>query len=347
MKLHWILSCAVLSLIVVSYVSSSFPSYTTEENCRSCHGITVNRHHLLVPDGTYRCTDCHAIQYDSQDHEYYPEVIRNCLICHAGTDHTDAHHLLLVQGEFVCSDCHAMKYDVQNQTYYPEIVWDCTVCHSTVLSPGSQLPVFTPEPLNPPSMINIYPISPVHDIIGASRTFNITIDQAADVSWYINGTQVQSNGTVSKARYTDDSAAVGTWNVSVLATNDNGSVRYTWTWNVRYDFIGFLPPINNDGSSVFKLGSKVPIRFQLHDADGNDVTDAGVRLSFTRIPTTAGTYSEPGLTEPQTGDVFIVSDTSHMYRYNLATRNLSSATWQIRVDIDDGNSRTVNISLKN
>ncbi|MCL7412233.1 MAG: PxKF domain-containing protein [ANME-2 cluster archaeon] len=347
MKLRWILSYAVLFLIFISYVSSSSPSYTTEENCRRCHSITVDRHHLLVPDGMYQCTDCHMMQYDSLNQEYYPEVIRNCLICHAGTDHTDAHHLLLVEGLFVCSDCHPMKYDAQNQTYYPEILWDCTVCHSTVSDPGSPLPPSIPEPLNPPSMLNFYPLSPVQDITGASRTFNITVDQGADVSWYINGNLAQSNGTVSEARYTNDSAAAGTWDVSAIAANDNGSVRYTWRWKVMYDFNGFLAPIKNDDSSVFRLGSKVPIRFQLHDANGDDITDAIVRLSITRMTsTTTRTYSEPYVTETEpTDDVFIFT-TSHMYRYNLATRNMSNATWQIRLDIDDGTSKTVNISLK-
>ncbi|MBW6517108.1 MAG: cytochrome c family protein [ANME-2 cluster archaeon] len=526
MKIRWVLIYAVLLMIVISYGASSYPSYNTEEDCRSCHGITVDRHHLLIPNGTYQCTDCHAMKYDTQNQIYYPEVIRNCLTCHVGKEHTDAHHLLVQQGLFVCTDCHAMKYDTQNQTYYPEIIWDCTICHSTVLIPGTPVPTPTPTPVNPPTISNLSPTSPakdiigasreftitvdqivdftwyldnnpvqsnesvlyagytntgaalgvwnisvkasnvdgnimyiwtwnvssippppvitisfptssindivgtsrkfgitidqianivwyingnpvqsnvsvmgasynnssttigiwnvsaiatnangrashtwtwnvaplpvppvisnfapnplVNDIVGASRTFNITIDQPADVSWYINGILVQSNGSISEARYTNNSSAVGTWNVSAIATNANGSVMCTWTWKVMYYFSGFLSPIKTDGRSIFKLGSIVPIKFQLRDANGNDIKSADVRLNFTKIISTAtGTYLEPFLIENETtGDVFIFSNTSNMYKYNLATKNMSSATWQIRVDIDDGNSNTVNISLK-
>jgi hypothetical protein len=525
MEIRWVLICAVLFLIGISYGASPYPSYNTEEDCRSCHGITVDRHHHLVPDGTHQCTDCHAMKYDTQNQIYYPDVIRNCLTCHVGKDHTDAHHLLVQQGLFVCTDCHAMKYDAQNETYYPEIIWDCTICHSTVLSPGTPVPTPTPTPVNPPTITDFSPTSPtkdivgasrkfnitidqtvdltwyindnpvqsnesvtearytnnsaalgvwnisvkasndngnimyiwtwnvssippppvitssfpissindiagfsrkfgftidqtadivwyingnpvqsnvsvmgasynntstsvgiwnvsaiatnangsvmrswtwnvappppviigsapnspVNDIVGASRTFNISIDQTTDVSWYINGTPVQSNGSVTEARYTNNSAAAGTWNVSAIATNANGSVMRSWTWKVIYHFDGFLPPIKTDGSSVFKLGSIVPIKFQLHDANGNYITNAVARLNFTKIfSTITGANLGPFATETETtGDVFIYSNKSHMYKYNLVTKKMSSGTWQIRVDLDDGSSNTVNISLKN
>lgn len=83
--------------------------------------------------------------------------------------------------------------------------------------------------------------------------------------------------------YTNNSAAVGTWNVSAIATNANGSVMRSWTWKVIYNFDDFLPPINTDVSSVFKLGSIVPIKFQLRDANGNYITSAVARLNFTKI----------------------------------------------------------------
>ena len=39
-------------------------------------------------------------------------------------------------------------------------------------------------------------ISPVNDYIGVERTFKITINQTVDVSWQINGTEVQTNASV-------------------------------------------------------------------------------------------------------------------------------------------------------
>lgn len=39
-------------------------------------------------------------------------------------------------------------------------------------------------------------ISPVNDYVGVKRTFKITINQTVDVSWQINGTEVQTNASV-------------------------------------------------------------------------------------------------------------------------------------------------------
>ena len=442
-RICWAVVYAVLLGIVMCYgtFAASYPSYNSETDCRSCHGITGDRHHLMVPNGMYQCTDCHAMKYDTQNQTYYPQVIRNCLSCHPGKNHTDSHHLLVAQGLFVCSDCHAMKYDNQSQTYYPEIIWDCTVCHSTVLSPGSTVPVPPPIPSNPPTITSFSPPSPTNDIAGASREFNITLDQEVNLIWYINDNLVQSNDSITIASYTNTSAAQGVWNVSAKASNVNGNIMYTWTWNVtsappppvitssapispvndtigssrkfvitidqtanivwyingnpvqsndsvmgasynntsategvwdvsaiatnangsvgkswtwnvanhiRYNFDGFLSPIRKDGSSIFKLGKTVPIKFQLLDSNGNYVTNAVAILDFSQVTkTVTGKHLAPYTSGDITiGNVFIYDSKGHMYMYNLATKGLSAGTWRIRIEIDDGSSYAVNISLK-
>jgi parallel beta-helix repeat protein len=83
-----------------------------------------------------------------------------------------------------------------------------------------------------PNIISFAPPSPVSDIEGATRTFNITIDRIVNVSWQINGTEVQINKSVTEASYTNASAVVGSWNVSAIASNPNGTAMHTWIWNV-------------------------------------------------------------------------------------------------------------------
>jgi hypothetical protein len=73
----------------------------------------------------------------------------------------------------------------------------------------------------------------VSDTEGATRTFNITINQNVNVSWQINGTVIQTNESKTEASYTNVSANVGTWNVSAIATNANGTDMQTWTWAVE------------------------------------------------------------------------------------------------------------------
>ncbi|NQE04415.1 hypothetical protein C5S32_00960, partial [ANME-1 cluster archaeon GoMg1] len=50
----------------------------------------------------------------------------------------------------------------------------------------------------------------VSNAVGESRTFNVTINQIADISWQINGTEVQRNESVTEAIFTNASAVIGT-----------------------------------------------------------------------------------------------------------------------------------------
>ena len=74
----------------------------------------------------------------------------------------------------------------------------------------------------------------VNTAVGESRTFNISINQPADISWQINGTEVQTNESVTNAAYTNTSAAIGTWNVSAIATNTTTGLSdmHMWIWCV-------------------------------------------------------------------------------------------------------------------
>ena len=74
----------------------------------------------------------------------------------------------------------------------------------------------------------------VNNAEGESRTFNISVNQTVNISWQINGTEVQTNESVTEAAYTNTSAVVGTWNVSAIATNTTTGLSdmHTWIWGV-------------------------------------------------------------------------------------------------------------------
>jgi hypothetical protein len=84
----------------------------------------------------------------------------------------------------------------------------------------------------PPIIFSYAPESAVNDSEGATRTFNITITQTVNVSWQINGSVVQTNESVTEVTYTNTSAVIGTWNVSVIVNNVNGTDMQTWVWSV-------------------------------------------------------------------------------------------------------------------
>ena len=74
----------------------------------------------------------------------------------------------------------------------------------------------------------------VSNAVGESRAFNVSVNQIADISWQINGTEVQTNESTREAVFTNASAVIGTWNVSVIATNTTTGLSdmHTWIWSV-------------------------------------------------------------------------------------------------------------------
>ena len=85
----------------------------------------------------------------------------------------------------------------------------------------------------PPSITDFSPTDTTPaNVEGESRTFSITVNQTVDVSWQINGTEVQTNTSVTEASYTNASAVIGVWNVSAIASNANGTAIQTWIWTV-------------------------------------------------------------------------------------------------------------------
>jgi len=120
------------------------------------------------------------------------------------------------------------------------------------------------------------------------------------------------------------------------------------TWYVRYGFGGIVQPINPDGSSIFKLGSTIPVKFQLRDANGNFVSTAVARIYAAKISDQiVGNEMEPVSTSAATtGNLFRYDGAANQYIFNLSTKSLSKGGWQLRIELDDGTSQLVTISLK-
>jgi len=76
------------------------------------------------------------------------------------------------------------------------------------------------------------PPSPVNDIVCHWRTFNVTVNQTVNVSWYLNNSPLHTNVSTKEANYTLHAEVVGEHNISAVASNDNGTDMQTWVWNV-------------------------------------------------------------------------------------------------------------------
>ncbi len=144
-----------------------------------------------------------------------------------------------------------------------------------------------------------------------------------------------------------DTSHAGTRTVTKTVVDNVGhSTTDTCTTRVVYRFGGFRQPINPDGSSVFKLGSTVPVKLVLTDYFGVPVSGAEATLQRSKLTgAVEGSFDEAVSTSAATtGSQFRYEE--GQYVFNLGTKSLSRGTWRLRASLDDGTTRTVDIGLR-
>ena len=158
-------------------------------------------------------------------------------------------------------------------------------------------------------------------------------------------------------------SGVGTYRYSARATDAAGNAAsyartYTVTYGAAVADTPFLQPINTDGSSRFKLGSTVPVKFQAM-CGTSPVAGLVARLYVAKGDSTA----DPGVDEAistssaTTGNLFRYDTLAQQYIFNLSTKlgytnpgsstavSFTTGTWTLRIGLDDGTSRAVAVQL--
>ena len=139
-----------------------------------------------------------------------------------------------------------------------------------------------------------------------------------------------------------------------------GPKNYLVLYGAAVAQVPYLQPINVDGTSRFKLGSTIPVKFQalcngvpvgnlvakMYVKQGDSQPDPGVDEA---ISTAAST----------TGNLFrFTGSPDNQYIFNLSTKlgyvnpspesainNFGQGTWTLKIGLDDGTFRSVNIQL--
>ena len=193
-----------------------------------------------------------------------------------------------------------------------------------------------------PSITSFAPPSPAANYGGESRTFNITINQIVNVSWYINGTEVQTNESVTEASYTNTSAVGGYWNVSAIATNANGSDMQRWWWTVD----DRIPPITIDHSPT---GTDVPVTTVVTATFNEAMNKTSAEDAFSIMPDVAGAFNWSENTMIFTPAADFAYDTTYSITISadvmdLADNHLAeSFTWNFTTTTEVPPSTTVSI----
>ena len=178
----------------------------------------------------------------------------------------------------------------------------------------------------------------------ASISFNYS---ATDFGSGIASTTAMLDGQPLAASTTLNFNVPGPHVIVITAADLAGNVASTTiNYSVNYGFGGFQPPVKADGSGIYNLGRTLPLKFSLADANENIITSAVAQLVVTNVQSgVVGTVPVTLATSTNdTGNLFRVSDSQYIYDFD--TGQLTSGTWQIKVELDDGSSDMVLVSLR-
>lgn len=141
---------------------------------------------------------------------------------------------------------------------------------------------------------------------------------------------------------------IGTTVVTLTATDGSGNFsQATFTVHVVYNFIGFLPPLHNDGSSLFKSGRVVPVKFQLTATDGTFVSAATATLAVFKITDDVlGSIEVEPAGESNEDNFFRYDFGTNQYIYNLSTKGYTTGTYLLRVTLNDATQHDIVVSVR-
>jgi hypothetical protein len=125
---------------------------------------------------------------------------------------------------------------------------------------------------------------------------------------------------------------LGTTTVNCSATDAAGN-EATGSFSVTvHRYSGVLSPIKS-GSSVFKAGSTVPVKFQLTDANGAFVTDAIARIYLRHLDggDPEGELIAVSTSAATAGNLFRYDSSANQYIFNLSTKGLDPGDWEITI----------------
>lgn len=173
---------------------------------------------------------------------------------------------------------------------------------------------------------------------------------ASAVQAFLNGALASDSvdAAVSTSFTTPSLDTVGPKLVTFTAVDDFGNTTVKMaTIFVKYGCTGvFEPPVSL--LRPFKLGSTIPVKFGLCDANGAPVTTAIARLylqQFSGEEPVGDPIEVTSTSGADTGNYFRLASDS-MYIYNLYTKSLSSGSFRIEAVLDDGSVNSTSLLLK-
>lgn len=163
-------------------------------------------------------------------------------------------------------------------------------------------------------------IDPPSDSIGSATT---VASGLATFGYNVNGLAVGDHNLY--AEYAGDSG--------YSPSNDSNIL------GISYLFVGFQPPINPEGNSVFGNGRVIPIKIKLADANGVPVADASPTVWLYQYSEGTGLgeviEQATSVSSADSGNMMRYDADAGQYIYNWDLSELINGTYAVVVDVGD------------
>ncbi len=176
------------------------------------------------------------------------------------------------------------------------VTW--TACDHASPTPNcntaTQLVTITPAAIKLTIVSYSPPSLTVEDTAPSNIKFNITMNQAANVVWSIDGVSIQSKQLVTEDSYRANFSTIGTHVLTVNVQNGTDSDTKTWNWNIKGTLeVSAHPAFVNVGQST-NVTLKVSRRCGIESADTctGRTPASGVSISLTGIVDGSGSVND-------------------------------------------------------
>jgi len=195
------------------------------------------------------------------------------------------------------------------------------------------------------SITNIDKIAPV---VHVEKYLKFIKNSSVSIT-YSASDSLSGMASESSASIVIDTSKVGEYRVYISATDNAGNITIEEVpYKVIYQFTGFLQPINSDGSSVFKAGSTIPVKFRLTDSNLAWVDSAIASLTIQRKSSSVqnGINEFYYSTSVTSSDTFRYSKEEALYILNFSTKGMEYGLYTLVVTLDDGEKYSIDIGLR-
>jgi S-layer protein (TIGR01567 family) len=152
----------------------------------------------------------------------------------------------------------------------------------------------------PPPSITRDPTSDPDSNPGQNQEFSVTIDQPVNITWFMNGTEIKNESLKNSSTYSNNTAPIGTYNITVYIENVNGINTTTWIWSVVPTPVVISDPVPSSSTPTvvdetitfsIKIDQKCEVKWYIEGELKQTNSTQATFASFTTSKASSGTYT--------------------------------------------------------